>query len=306
MNRRTTMLLLLLAALACPGCTAPEPADPAGEPVPTVFVSIPPQKFLVQRIAGDLVAVEVLLPPGQSPATYEPTPQQMGRLSGASLYFRIGVPFEDRLMQKITDTVPQLEVVDTRQGITMRRMEGGGHGHAHHHGDHVHEAGAPDPHTWLSPRLAAVQARTIHGALAGLLPRDADGLQAGLDRLTADLEEADRRAAAVLEPLRGRTIYVFHPAYGYLADAYGLTQVAVESEGKEPGAKRLASIIENMRREGVTVIFYQPQFSRSSAETLARELGGSAVELDPLAEDYLENLELMASVISSALETKTD
>lgn len=302
MNRWPAMATLLVLALLLPaaGCSPPERVDQPAAGTLSLFVSIPPQKFLVERIAGGLVSVEVMLPPGQSPATYEPTPQQMGRLSRAAALIRIGVPFEDRLMDKISDTLPGLEVVDTRKGITLRRMAADHHHDGHGH-DHVHEAGAPDPHTWLDPRLAMVQARTIHDALARLLPDHNVELRAGLDRLTTDLQETDSAVAAALEPLRGRKIYVFHPAYGYLADAYGLEQVAVEIEGKEPSARRLAGLIEQARRDEVGAIFYQPQFSRRSAETLAGEIGCAAVELDPLAENYLANLEEMAASISSAL-----
>jgi zinc transport system substrate-binding protein len=305
MNRPSALLLFLLILLPpslC--CSPPEAADSGDETRLRVFVSIPPQKFFVQRIAGELVSVDVLLPPGQSPATYEPTPRQVSRLSESTLYFRIGVPFEDRLMKKITDTMPGLSVVDTRQGIELRRMAGAhDHDQGNLHGDHVHRPGTPDPHTWLSPRLAMVQALTIHDALAQVLPASTAELRDGLDRLTVDLQRIDRRLAETLEPLRGRSIYVFHPAYGYLTDAYGLNQVAVEIEGKEPSARLLAELITSARRDGVKAIFHQPQFSRRSVETLAREIGGTAVALDPLAEDYLANLEQMAAVISDNLKT---
>lgn len=302
MMHRTALLILVLAGLAL-ACGAPQETGSPDGSIPRIVVSIPPQKFLVERIAEDLVEVDVLLPTGQSPATFEPAPRQMSRLSRSSVLFRIGVPFEERLMDKITDTMPSLLVVDTRKGITLRMMEGSSHDdHGHdHHGDHTHEAGAPDPHTWLDPKLAMVQARTIHHTLVQVLPGCADQLQAGLDQLLADLQQADRRLALALEPLRGKSIYVFHPAYGYLADAYGLRQVAVEMEGKEPSARQLAELIENAREEGVRVIFYQPQFARSSVEILAREIGGHAVALDPLAEDYLENLDRMATGITTAL-----
>ncbi len=139
MNRCPALLPLLLLTFLVPCCSAPEIDEAAERSRPGIFVSIPPQKFLAERIAGDLVSVDVLLPPGQSPATYEPTPRQMNRLSDAALLFRVGVPFEDRLMRKITDTMPELEVVDTREGIELRRMESGhDHGHAYH-GDHTHQ-----------------------------------------------------------------------------------------------------------------------------------------------------------------------
>jgi len=308
-GKRCPGLLLLLAVtmlLIVLNCDDPDAAKAPDTALPRVFVSIPPQKFFVERIAGDLVSVDVLLPPGQSPATYEPTPKQMSRLSQSAVLLRIGVPFENRLMKKITGTMPELTVVDTRRGIKLRKMEGSATpGHDHHHGDHTHERGAPDPHCWLDPRLAMVQARTIHDALLDVLPGSAEALGTGLHRLTEDLQEADRRLARALEPLRGRSIFVFHPAYGYLADAYGLRQVAVEVEGKEPSAKQLALLIEKARRDQVCVIFHQPQFAHGSVETVAREIGGTAVELDPLAEDYLANLDRMAADITAALKAGT-
>lgn len=296
-----SLLLLLMLCVLASACGAPDRADTPDGSHPRVFVSIPPQKFLVERIAGDLLSVDVLLPPGQSPATYEPTPKQMSRLSRSSALFRIGVPFEDRLMKKITDSMPSLPVVDTRKGIKLRKMTG-----SSDHGDHTHGPGTPDPHCWLDPRLAMIQARTIHDSLVQILPGSAGELRAGLDRLTTDLQEADRRLALALEPLRGRSIFVFHPAYGYLADAYGLRQVAVEIEGKEPSAKQLADLIEGAKRDRVRVIFHQPQFAHGSVETVAREIGGTAVELDPLAEDYLANLDRMAADITAALKAGTD
>jgi len=305
MIRHPALPMLLLLALLVPGCVGPDSSDEPEDGRLTVFVSIPPQRFFVQRIAGDLVTTEVLLPPGQSPATYEPSPQQMNRLAGAELLLRIGVPFEERLMEKITDSMPGLVVVDIREGIDLRTMEGAhhDHDHGHDHGDHSHAPGAPDPHTWLDPRLAMIQARTIHDALTALLPpSDAAGLKAGLEALVADLMLVDRELAETLGPLRGRSIYVFHPAYGYLADAYGLKQVAVEIEGKEPSARQLAALIARAREDRVAAIFHQPQFASSSVDTLAREIGGAAVQLDPLAEDYLANLRRMAADISGGLK----
>ncbi|HOI56881.1 MAG TPA: zinc ABC transporter substrate-binding protein [Phycisphaerae bacterium] len=340
MPRSTAILIAMIAGLAAVGCQATAPADDeSARPSPArlrVFVSILPQAYFLERLGGERVEVDVLVGPGQSPETYEVTPKQVARLTEARAFFRIGVPFEESLLKKIASTVRQLEIVDTRQGIPLRVME-----HSHHHGehddhdqddadaeapnggaaagDHGHshgsEAGrqtdreAPsseaakgdDPHIWLSPRLVRIQAKTICDALVRLDPEHGSEYLENLKRFEDDLDGVDRKLTTVLEPLRGREFFVFHPAYGYFADAYGLRQTPVEIEGKEPGPKQLIGLIEKARKAGVKVIFVQPQFSTTAAETVARSIGGAVVPMDPLARDYLANLTAMAEKIRLAL-----
>jgi len=132
-------------------------------------------------------------------------------------------------------------------------------------------------------------------------PRHAAAYERNLKALQADLDEVDARIAEALAPLKGRKFFVFHPAFGYFADAYGLKQVPVEIEGKSPGPRRLAALIEKARREGVKVIFVQPQFSPRGAQAVAEAIGGVVVPMDPLARDYLKNLEHIAQQIKKAL-----
>ncbi len=265
-------------------------------------VSIAPHKTFVQRIGGDRVDVTVLVEPGQSPATYEPKPRQMTALSNADVYLRIGVPFERSLMPKIQGFTERVRIVDLREGIRLRRL-GAAHEHAgeHAHGHEEHASGGEDPHTWLSPKLAMLQAATIYDALARIDPEGEKTYRANLRGFLADLADLHGRLTEALRPVRGKTFLVFHPAWGYFADAYGLEQRAVEFEGKEPSARHLAQIIDRARREDVRVIFVQPQFSQSSARAVAREIGGAVVAIDPLAEDYIANLERVAKQVSSAL-----
>lgn len=285
---------LAALALLAAGC-AREPGTEPQAPAATVrvCVSIPPQAFFVERIGGERVSVEVLVGPGQSPATYEPTPTQMAALDEADVYFRIGVPFEDALMDRISASMPDLNVVDLRRGITLRPIAGHGHDHGH---------GRLDPHTWLDPRLAAVQARTIEQELAGLDPAGAGIYAAGLAALEAELRQVDAQVAAQLEPVKGRQLFVFHPAFGYFADAYGLVQVPIEIEGREPAPRELEEVIELARSRGIRAIFIQPEFSDASARAIASELGAQVVRIDPLARDYLANLREMARKIRNALE----
>lgn len=283
------------------------------------FVSILPQKYFVERIAGDLAKVRVLVEPGQSPATYEPTPKQMAELSEAEIFFSIGVPFEERLMSKIRSGFKKLTVVDTRKGITLRAMEAGRedehdgdhgekeHGHEAAHKAktvehaHGHERGASDPHIWLDPVLVKTQAETICEALGQRDPANAEVYKKNLKSFQDDLDRVNTMISQALAPVKGRTIFVFHPAYGYFAARYGLRQQAVEVGGKKPSAKSVARLIDRAKAAGVRVIFVQPQFDRKNAETVAKAIGGAVVSLDPLAPDYLANLEDMAGKVASAL-----
>ena len=303
--RRPTVRVTVKALLLMAGSCTPAGNDGARLVTPVdssarlkVFVSIPPQAYFVERVGGERVDVDVLVRPGQSPATYEPTPKQMAALADAEVYFRIGVPFETPLIGKIAATFANLRIVDTREGITLRRMEVHGHDGGP---DHSHHDGAPDPHLWLDPRLVKVQAQTICRALSKLDPARAGEFQRNLQAFQAELDEVHARLTTVLAPLKGRELFVFHPAYGYFADAYGLKQVAVESGGKEPGQRSLVALIEEARRKGVRLIFVQPQFAVTAAEMIAEAIGGAVVPLDPLARDYLENLGEMASKIERGL-----
>lgn len=289
--------MLAVVALMAAGCEREAARSPEGDATRasvSVCVSIPPQAFIVERIGGDRVSVEVLVGPGQSPTTYEPAPAQMSTLDRADVYFRIGVPFEETLMGRISASMPHLNVVDLRRGIELQPI-----------GDHDHQEGRQhgrlDPHTWLDPELAAVQAETIRDELTRLDPHRTATYEANLEALLADLEDVDRDIAEMLDPFAGRKMFVFHPAFGYFARAYELEQVAIEIEGKEPAPRELQHIVELAEEEGLRAIFVQPQFSDRSARAIAAEVDTQIIELDPLARDYLSNLREMARKIRSGL-----
>jgi zinc transport system substrate-binding protein len=262
-----------------------------------VAVSILPQSYFVERIGGDLVTVDVLVGPGRSPATYEPTPKQMADLGSADLLVTSGVPFERSLLAKLTEILPELAIVDGLTGIELQPMPDH---HDHAGGGESHDHGLLDPHFWLDPQLVKVHAGIICDELVRRAPDDAEELRANLAELVAELDAVDTRIADQLAPYKGRAMLVFHPAYGYFARRYGLHQVAVETGGKEPSARQLAQLIEQVRETGTTVIFAQPQYSTRSAEVVAEAIGGAVVPLDPLAPDYLANLELMAGRVAEA------
>jgi len=266
-----------------------------------VFVSILPQAYFAERIGGELVEVEVLVGPGQSPATYEPSARQLMALAEADVFFRIGVPFEGHLLKKIEAIMPDFHVVDTRQGIELRRIKGlsdsGGEAVSKEHGH-----GGDDPHIWLDPSLAIKISGNICQEMIRLDSNHADYYSRNLAALVRDLNEIDRRMAEILAPYKGRAFYVYHPAFGYFGDRYGLSQVAIEIEGKEPGARQLAEIIDRARRENVRVLFVQAQFARKSARAVASAIDGAVIAIDPLAYNYLENMEELAEKLAGALE----
>ncbi len=266
-------VLLALALLSL--SPLPLRADP---PALRVLVSIVPQAFFVDRIGGMRVSTSILVPAGRSPHTFEPTATQMIEAATADAYFTIGLPFEQSILSRISDMNPDMAVVST-QAVEE---------------DHGHGA---DPHTWMSPRLALTQAGTICDALVRIDPPGARAYRAGMDSLRADLLVLDEELLRLLAPCRGSSFFVFHPAFGHFAQAYGLEQIALESEGKEPSARELANLIESASSGEVRAVFVQPQHPARSAKTLADEIGAVIVIIDPLAYDYPENLRTIASAV---------
>ncbi len=267
-----------------------------------VFVSIVPQQYFVQRIGGARVTVEVMVPPGESPHTYSPSPRRVVALGESDIYLTLGLPFEQRLIEKIRGVSPDLMIVPADLGIDRRRLEA--HGHAHAEEEHEDEAstGEPDPHIWLGPDNIAQIARNTHDGLVKAAPEHESGFDDRLADLLEDIGSVDRRIREVLAPYEGRKVFVFHPAFGYFTDAYGLEQVAVEIEGKSPTPRQLETLIGRARREKVRIIFVQAQFDRTAAEKVAEAIDGAVVPLDPLAPDVLANLREIADRISAALE----
>lgn len=278
-----------------------------------VMVSILPQVDFVSRIGGDKVRVTAMIPPGFSPATYEPSPSQLKELQNADIYVRIGhIEFEKARMAQLESLNPDMTVVDSSKGIELLTLTAHGHeeeDHEHRHeneGSHEHEeahehAAGNDPHIWLSPGLVEVQAQHILDALVAYSPADEAYFTKNYETFIADLDVLDAELTTAFAPIAGETILVFHPAFGYLADAYGFHQESIEIEGKDPTPAQLQAIIDEARADGVKVIFVQEQFSTKSAESVADAIGGAVVQIDPLAPDYIENLTSMAETIVSSL-----
>lgn len=299
MQSRILKNLLFLFAAIFNGCAPPGP-DPDSK---VVFVSIEPQAFLVERLAGDHVEIEVMVPPGQAPETYEPTPSSISRLADARIYFAIGIQFENSFLSRIESNLPHLKIVDTSTGIEKREIEEHSHGEGEDHGhEHAHGPGTLDPHIWLDPLLMVEQAKSMKSALAEVFPDSADTMERNFLSLQSDLEDLDERISQRLEPFWGKSLFVFHPAYGYFCDRYGLFQVPVESAGKEPNSKEFVELVRKARESKTTSLFVQPQFASSTVDVLAREIGAEVVRIDPLSRDYIRNFEVIATKVEEALK----
>ena len=315
-SRASTIMLATAALLVVALVSATSAADRI-----EAFASIPPQAYLIERVGGDLVRVSVLVQPGQSPHTFEPSPSLASALSKSDVCFSIGLPFEDQLIRDVVAANPDLLVVDSIAGLETHGMDSTAGTHAHDadstvgthgsdstagldkHGDdatgsHHHET---DPHVWLSPRAAAKIAGNVRDGLAGLDPEGIPLYDENLARLTAELAELDSEIAETLAPYRGMSFFVFHPAYGYFAREYGLKQIAIEVEGREPGPRDLASVVSEAKERRARTLFLQPQHSSPVAETAAREIGAEIEMLDPLGRDYFAMMRQITQKLSEAL-----
>jgi zinc transport system substrate-binding protein len=311
---RNTFAIALLAS-ASAGCPSASPkssesnsvgSGSAGSPL-KVCASIPPVAFAVKAIGGDRVSVSTLLSPGQSPERYEPTSKQIVELSKTKCLFAIGVPFEAQVVASVSSSMPDLRIVNVSDGLDLLPAEfkcdhadEGDSDHAHHHDNAI------DPHVWMNPLQMIAIAKSIHAELSGLSPADAPLFDANLSTLKQTLESLDAEIREMMAPLTARSFYVYHPSLGYFADAYGLQQNAIEQGGKEPTAKDLDAMIKRARAENAKLIFVQPQFSQRAARSVAERIDGAVVALDPLSEDYVENLRKIAVQIRDALDSSSD
>ena len=272
---------------------------PAGTAPLQVVASILPQQYFIERIAGPRVEVLTLVQPGDNPATYAPGPATLVALDGARAWFTMGVHFEDIWLERIIRDRPELEVVSLAAGLPLRHVEqgapaaGGNHGHDH--------AGMPDPHTWTDPRLAALMAERIAATLARIDPAGAQGYASRAAGLQQELRDLHEEIAARLAPVQGSVFIVFHPSWGYFADAFGLVQLPIEISGREPGPRGLAEVIRYGREAGARAVFVQQQFSQRSARAVAEALDAAVIEADPLALDYIANLRRVSISMAEAL-----
>lgn len=260
---------------------------------PIVTVSIAPLAYLVERIADTTVQVQVLVPETTSPETYEPTTRQLKSLSQSDIYFAIGlIDFEQILATKITDLAPTTSYVNLSDGLELIEGECG-HDHSASH-NHNH---AKDPHIWLSPRYMSRMATTITNLLSKQNPQNAARYQANLLALQADISTLDSTIQRRIDSCGVKAFAIVHPSLTYPAHDYGLEQIALEVDGKDPGAGQVKVLVDHLRNAKISKILYSRQTSNAAAKALADELKIGTVEYDPLAHDWLTNMNHLSDLL---------
>ena len=295
--RKPFIYCIALLGVILAGC-----AEEPGTPKETCYVSILPIRYIVQEIVGPDLNIEVLVPPGASPETFEPTPKQFVKLQQAPLIFNVGlIDFETTLLAKIQNPV---KIVDLSRGIQLiegtcahgkskgrsdKGMDRPEHDHGHDHG--------VDPHVWTSPKALKIMAENAFTAIREQYP-DSVKYRDNFEHLIQKIDELDARTRQKIELSGVKYFIVYHPALTYYARDYGIRQVAIETDGKEPSARQLAGIIRNARKDKVRKIFYQNQFPKSVVEVIAQDMEAEYIEIDPLDEQVLENIDRITDLIT--------
>lgn len=281
--------LFVLVFILAVACTAQKTSEKD-----LVTVSILPQKYIVEKIAGDIVDVQVLVPPGASPSTYSLVPSQMKDLSRSKMWLRIGkIGFEDAWHEKIEQGNPDLKVFDTSRMAEWIAAE------EEVHGDHVHLHGI-DPHIWMSPEEVEKIAELTYQALADLYPDKSAAFNVNFEAFRSEIDVLDEDLIRQFDGLENRKFIIFHPALTYLARDYGLEQVSLEIDGKEPSAKYMSQLVKTAKDEGIRVVFIQKEFDQENARQLAEELDGEVVQVDPLNENWEEQIREIADKLVEA------
>jgi len=292
---RRTLIIFLLVLIAFEGNVFARPGI-------QVCVSIPPQRYFVEKIGGDRVSVAVMVAPGANPATYEPKPKQIAFLANTTIYFAIGVPFEKAWLPRFASVNRDMIIVHTDDGIEKMPMARGEIIRADKREKSKPENSSLDPHIWLSPKLVKIQVENILKVLEKIDPAFRSKYEENYGKFIAEIDKLDKDIKAVLSHgLLKRDFIVFHPSWGYFACDYGLIQHPIEIEGKEPKYPELIKLIDFAVNNDIKVVFVQPQFSKRSAEVIATAIKGSVVTVDPLAENWADNLLRVAKVFAKSM-----
>lgn len=293
---RTGRILLSLL------CLWPALSMGTGDDPLRVHVSIKPLQYLVERVGGVRVDVGVVVRAGQSPETYEPTPREIGALAEADVFFGVGMPLEAAWRRQLRQSdSSRPEWIDLSEALPA-------HGETHEHensddrpadGEHDRHDGM-DPHVWLSPANAQRMAASIFDVLGRLDPVNIELFEENAADLKAELQSLDQDIAALLAGSGVEAFLVYHPAWGHFARAYGLKQISIEAEGKEPGPRGLVEVVHRAEEYGIRILFIDPMHSDRLARTVADAIGARLVVLDPLAYDYLDNLRRAARAIAAS------
>ena len=277
---------MILSTVCLFGCSNEVKEEEVKEK-PMIAVSIVPEQTFVEAVCGDLVDIVTLVPSGSSPENYEPTAQEMEKFSDASLYFSIGVPTEEA---NILPNVGDIKVISLQDEVAAV------------YEDRTFESGERDPHIWLSPKRVKVMVEAIAREMSELDPDNKETYKQNAADYIAQLDEVDQEIKDALKGVESKNFIVYHPAFGYIADDYGLKMYSLEEEGKEATAQHLQDMIDLAKKENIKVIFYQEEIDSSQSKAFAEEIGGKTIQLSPLAADYIDNLKNMAQTMGEAMQ----
>lgn len=267
-----------------------------GLDAPRVVVSIEPQAFFVKKITQDIrVNIEILVPAGKEPETYVPSPDKIRNLARSDVYFRVGFPPEENFVPRLKSIAPKLLIVDTREGLEVRQSEG------HHHHDDGSCCGLNgiDPHIWMSPAMVKKQADVILETLIDVFGAAyEESFRENHKKFIDELTDLQQTVQKKLDGISGKTLFVYHPSYGYFCDEFGLTQKAIEVEGKSPTPRKLADWIKTAKDERIQAIIIQPEFNQSAARTISEQTGVELIVHSPLEADYYQCVLSLAESIA--------
>lgn len=292
MKRIQCWIYLLLAIVGLSACQGKKEGGTR-----TISVTIEPQRYFAEKIAGDLFQIYCVTPAGQSPETYDPTPQQMVQISQSQAYFRIGeIGFEQAWMKNLQSQNPDMAVFDLSEGMELIKNEEEAHeeGEAHHH----HHHGSVDPHIWTSISGARVIAQNTYQALVKLDPENQETYQAGYQRLLEEIDSTEAEMKPLLQPLAGTAFIIYHPTLTYFAREFGLQQLCIELDGKEPSPAQLKQLLETATQSGAKVVFVQQEFDQKNAELIAKETGCRLVTINPLSYNWHDEMIRLATILA--------
>lgn len=281
------MIILISSVLSC-GCTGGEDnAAPAGGDAIKVTVTILPQKQFVESVGGDSVDVFVLVPPGASPHSYEPTPSDLAEVSESDVYVTVGsgIEFELLWLDKIRELNPGITITNSSEGVPL-----------------IYGDGGPDPHIWLSPKNVITITENTRDGLSAIDPSESEYYAENAASYIRELEELDSEISEEINASGVGVIMVSHPAWAYFARDYGLRQIAISEEGKEPTPAGIKKLVDEALEKNVSTVFVSPEFSTTDARAIAEEIDGSVAIADPLAEDYLGNMRAVSKAFSGGDE----
>lgn len=292
MKRIHCWIYLLLAIVGLSACQGKKEGGTR-----TISVTIEPQRYFAEKIAGDLFQINCVTPAGQSPETYDPTPQQMVQISQSQAYFRIGeIGFEQAWMKNLQSQNPDMAVFDLSEGMELIKNEEEAHeeGEAHPH----HHHGSVDPHIWTSISGARVIAQNTYQAFIKLDPENQEVYRAGYQRMIEEIDSTEAEMKQLLQPLAGTAFIIYHPALTYFAREFGLKQLCIELDGKEPSPAQLKQLLETATQSGAKVVFVQQEFDQKNAELIAKETGCRLVTINPLSYNWHDEMIRLATILA--------